>query len=62
MSSDGTRVVFTTTGNDLGSTDTSDTRDVYVARPLGADEERDASRSARDSSSSATLAQASSRL
>jgi Tol biopolymer transport system component len=33
MSSDGTRVAFTTTGNDLGSTDTNATRDVYVARP-----------------------------
>jgi len=32
LSSDGTRVAFTTTGNDLGFTDTNDTRDVYVAR------------------------------
>lgn len=32
LSSDGTRVAFTTTGNDLGPTDTNGTRDVYVAR------------------------------
>jgi Tol biopolymer transport system component len=31
LSSDGTQVAFTTTGDDLGSTDTNGTRDVYVA-------------------------------
>jgi Tol biopolymer transport system component len=34
LSSDGTRVAFTTTGNDLGFTDTNGAPDVYVARPL----------------------------
>jgi Tol biopolymer transport system component len=33
LSSDGTRVAFATTGNDLGVTDTNDALDVYVARP-----------------------------
>lgn len=34
LSSDGSRVAFSTTGNDLGPTDSNDALDVYVARPV----------------------------